>query len=244
MNARLGAAGYSRPWRAVAGRCMLGSVADEQDTHVAPITRTQAGRHRRTGGAGQHVQFDGRVSAKPPPLLAHCDSEDRPRSGAADRVVSGGWALIAAAISAGCATAERTALDAANEVEDQHDQQDDHEDPDQPEARTSDCKQHPFRPLVGMKYIQPTARAAKRPYPGARLYTLVPTARENPDVVNAHRFPRDDEEAPLARHARRHQSSIRRRRRPRAQHPDRRRPPLQRCPNAGTPWPTRAQALA
>ena len=70
MNARLGAAGYSRPWRAVAGRCMLGSVADEQDTHVAPITRTQAGRHRRTGGAGQHVQFDGRVSAKPPPLLA------------------------------------------------------------------------------------------------------------------------------------------------------------------------------
>jgi len=89
---------------------MLGSVADEQDTHVAPITRTQAGRHRRTGGAGQHVQFDGRVSAKPPPLLAHCDSEDRPRSGAADRVVSGGWALIAAAISAGCATAERTAL--------------------------------------------------------------------------------------------------------------------------------------
>jgi len=40
-----------------------------------------------------------------------------------------------------------------------------------------------------MKYILPTARAAKRPYPGARLYTLVPTARENPDVVNAHRFP-------------------------------------------------------
>ena len=128
------------------------------------------------------------------PARAHCDSEDRPRSGAADRVVSGGWALIAAAISAGCARAERTALDAANEVEDQQDQQDDHEDPDQPEARTSDCKQHSFRPLVGMKYIQPTARAAKRPYPGARRSTRSSRQPARTSTSNAHRFPRDDEE--------------------------------------------------
>ena len=71
------------------------------------------------------------------------------------------------------------ALDAANEVKDQHDQQDDHEDPDQPVARTSDCKRHLFRPLVGMKHSQPIARQ-----PNGR--TQVRASTRSPCLAGAH----------------------------------------------------------